>query len=127
MRLNFSRSKRNKSHLEGFFEFQLKAWGLTNYVRELRFDPERRSRFDFAFPKHKVAVEIEGGNFVRGRHARGAGRMKDQEKHNRATRQGWRVFYYSTMEQMRDFYNDYAELLAMDEENNKKLSGGTNP
>ena len=35
--------------------------------REFRFC-ERRWRFDFAWPSHKVAVEIDGGIFIHGRH-----------------------------------------------------------
>lgn len=59
--------------------------------REYRFAPPRRWRFDFAWPEQWVAVEVEGGAFVGGRHTRGAAFEKDAEKHSEATAMGWRV------------------------------------
>jgi hypothetical protein len=58
---------------------------------EHRFDPERRWRFDYAWPDALVALEVEGGVFTGGRHTRGAGFLKDIEKYNRAAVLGWRV------------------------------------
>lgn len=60
-------------------------------VSEYRFDPIRHWRFDWALPSHKVALEVEGGAFSRGRHTRGAGFVKDMEKYNAATLAGWKV------------------------------------
>jgi len=62
------------------------------FVREHRFHPVRRWRFDYAWPQHKVALEIEGAAFMRGRHTRGAGFRNDIAKYNAATLLGWRVF-----------------------------------
>ena len=81
------------SDLEVFF---LRRWhalvpGAPEPVSEYRFC-ERRWRFDFAWPEQKVAVECEGGIWVRGRHTRGKGFEADCEKYNRATADGWRVF-----------------------------------
>ena len=64
--------------------------------REYRFAPPRRWRFDFAWdlaypPTGKVAVEVDGGSFVSGRHTRGAGFEKDIEKLNEAALRGWIV------------------------------------
>ena len=65
-----------------------------------RFHPERRWRFDFAFPAELVAVEVDGGIFAAengteaGRHARGVGRLKDYEKRNAAAELGWFVLCY---------------------------------
>lgn len=65
-----------------------------------RFHPERKWRFDFAFPAELVAVELDGGIFaaengqVAGKHARGVGRMKDYEKRNAAAELGWFVLCY---------------------------------
>ena len=60
-------------------------------AREYRFAPPRRWRFDYAFPQHKVAVEVEGGVWIRGRHTRGAGFVKDLEKYSEAAILGWAV------------------------------------
>ncbi len=65
-------------------------------TREHRFDSERQWRFDFAWPRYLVAVEIEGGIFGRGRHSRGAAYTKDCEKYNAATCAGWKVLRYTT-------------------------------
>lgn len=59
-------------------------------VREHRFHATRRWRFDFAFPSQKLAIEIDG----RGRHQTVAGVRSDCEKHNEATRMGWRVLHF---------------------------------
>jgi very-short-patch-repair endonuclease len=64
--------------------------------REYRFHPNRRWRFDFAFPDEMLAVEIEGGIWTGGRHGRGAGFEKDCEKYNHAAIMGWTVLRYST-------------------------------
>ena len=64
---------------------------LPEPVREYRFAPPRRWRFDFAFPDAKVALEIEGGIWTAGRHSRGAGMRDDMEKYNAAACAGWRV------------------------------------
>ena len=67
-------------------------------VREYRFHPMRQWRFDFAWPEHRVAVEIDGGMFVHGRHQRGPQFAKDCEKLNQATLLGWRVLRYTTID-----------------------------
>lgn len=60
-------------------------------VREFRFHPTRRWRFDFALPEHRVAVEVEGGVWIGGRHTSPKGFIGDIEKYNTATLMGWRV------------------------------------
>jgi len=64
---------------------------LPTPTRELRFAPPRRWRFDFAWPEHKLAVEVEGATWTAGRHTRGAGFAKDAEKLNEAALRGWLV------------------------------------
>jgi very-short-patch-repair endonuclease len=61
---------------------------------EHRFHPKRRWRFDAAFPERKIAVEIDGGVFVQGRHTRGVGYKNDCEKFNAAALLNWRVFHF---------------------------------
>jgi len=58
---------------------------------ELRFHPSRRWRFDYAWPDYRVALELEGGAWVRGRHTRGKGFLNDCEKYNSAVMLGWKL------------------------------------
>jgi hypothetical protein len=58
---------------------------------EHRFHVTRRWRFDYAWPEHLIALEVEGGVWVGGRHTSGAGFVKDMEKYNEAACLGWRI------------------------------------
>jgi len=66
---------------------------LPRPVPEFRFALHlgRKWRFDWAWPSRFVALEIDGGLFVGGRHARGAGIRADMEKLNEAAALGWCV------------------------------------
>lgn len=58
-------------------------------VAEYRFHPAREWRFDFAIPARHVAIEVEGGAFIGGRHIRPEGYLRDMEKYNEAAAAGW--------------------------------------
>lgn len=90
-----------KSKLEKLFDFHWEAMrmeisqsrpGDLILEEEVRFHPTRRWRFDYAHPAAQVAIEIEGGVWVGGRHTRPAGYEKDCEKYNAAAAMGWTVF-----------------------------------
>lgn len=68
---------------------------LPEPVREYRFAPPRRFRFDFCWPDRGVAAEVDGGAYTQGRHTRGPGFERDCEKMNLATLRGWRVFRFT--------------------------------
>lgn len=68
--------------------------GLPAPIREHRFHPVRRWRFDLAFIDHRVAVEIDGATWTQGRHTRGSGFILDCEKLNTAAAMGWRVLRF---------------------------------
>lgn len=81
------------SKLELEFELLWQALGgKPPDAKEFKFHPVRKWRFDYAWVKQKVAVEIEGGSWVGGRHNRARGFAKDCEKYNAAASQGWLVF-----------------------------------
>lgn len=65
--------------------------GLPVPVAEYAFHPTRKWRFDWAFPVQQLAVEVEGGSWMRGRHTRGDGFTKDIEKYAEALCAGWRI------------------------------------
>ena len=79
------------SDLEESVAWQVRVAGLPAPEREYRFSERRRFRFDFAWPDHKVALEVDGGEWVNGRHVRGAGVRRDAEKQCLAAVEGWRV------------------------------------
>ena len=79
------------SVLESALALQIRGVQLPEPEREFRFHPVRKWRFDFAWPAQMLAVEIEGGVFVTGRHSRGLGMLADMEKSATAMMMGWRV------------------------------------
>jgi very-short-patch-repair endonuclease len=79
------------SRLTDEMALHMRAAELPEPVLEHRFHPVRRWRFDFAWPDRKVALEVEGGVWISGRHTRAAGYINDTEKYNEAVLLGWRV------------------------------------
>jgi hypothetical protein len=75
------------------FDKLCRLWHLAIPVAEYRFalTEGRAWRFDWAWPKHRIALEVEGGAFVRGRHVRGKGYIEDMHKYNTAQLLGWIV------------------------------------
>lgn len=70
-----------------------KACGLPAHRCEHVFHPARKWRFDYAWPEHRLALEVQGGIWTQGRHTRGAALLKEWEKLNAAAALGWRVMY----------------------------------
>ena len=70
---------------------------------EYIFHPTRQWRFDMAWPEIKLAIEIEGGIYGRGKpcptckqrrkgaHGSVTGLLRDIEKYNQATYHGWKI------------------------------------
>ena len=83
------------SKLEETLALQIRVTKLPPPLREFRFHPQRRWRFDFAWPAAKLAVEVEGGVYSGGRHTRGKGFENDCEKQNSAVLRGWRVLRFT--------------------------------
>lgn len=76
------------------------AWKTTgdhllggDLVAEHKFHPSVGWRFDWAFPRYRVAVEVDGGQWMEsgGRHARDS----DRDKLNAAASMGWIIFRFS--------------------------------
>jgi very-short-patch-repair endonuclease len=81
----------NPSPLEQRLAHAIQAAGLPTPEREHRFHETRQWRMDFAWPEAQVALEVEGGIWVRGRHARPKGFAEDCCKLNEAALAGWTV------------------------------------
>ena len=74
--------------------------GLPPAVTEHPVVPDRAWRFDHAFPQYKVALEVNGGEWIQGRHTRPQGYVHDLEKLNAAQVAGWIVIQF-TPDQLR--------------------------
>lgn len=85
---------RKQSGFEKELLFRIKAARLPMPEPEYRFHPERKWRFDFAYPQRKIAIECEGAVWTRGRHTRGSGFIADCHKYNSAALLGWIVLRY---------------------------------
>lgn len=89
------------SKAEEEFALHLKVMKVKGFEREYKFHAKRRWRFDFAHPKLKLAVEIEGitswgknkdGSMKIGRHQSAKGIKGDLEKYDEAMRLGWTIY-----------------------------------
>ena len=76
---------------DALFRALLRTHRLPEPVSEHRFAPPRRWRFDYAWPDRRLALEVEGGAWTRGRHTRGKGFIADCEKYSVAAVRGWRI------------------------------------
>ena len=84
---------KKKSVWEETLAFQIRAAGLPSPEREYRIIPDRRFRWDFCFHEARLAVEVQGGIYVKGAHSTGTGIERDAEKLNLATCAGWRTIF----------------------------------
>lgn len=83
---------------QGLIRAYAKAAGLPEPVPEYVFAAPRKWRFDYAWPDQKVALEVQGGLFIKGRHTQGSWLLKEHEKLNTAAALGWRVCYCTPTE-----------------------------
>lgn len=97
---------------EAVLELLLKH-GKVRYLKEYRFHPTRKWRFDFAVLPltYQIAIEVEGGVFSGGRHTRGQGYQGDLEKYNEAALLGWTVLRYSTQQVNEKVLYDIRQLI----------------
>jgi hypothetical protein len=90
----------------------LRASGVP-FINEHQFTSTRRYRFDVAVPSMMLAVEYEGifsnDNGQNG-HTGVKAYVKDCEKYNLATVQGWKVLRY-TAKNYKHFIDDFKQLL----------------
>jgi very-short-patch-repair endonuclease len=93
--------KLRKSEWEDHLETRLIQSGLGGYVKEFKAIPGRKYEWDFAYPKAKLLIEVQGATYVKGSHSTGTGIRRDCEKLNLATIAGWRCLLF-TSDMVRD-------------------------
>ena len=84
------------SDIEDDLLLQIKKAKMPTPEREYRFHPVRKWRVDFAYPADSIAIEVEGGTWVHGRHNRGGGFEKDCEKYNELAIAGFLLFRFTS-------------------------------
>jgi very-short-patch-repair endonuclease len=91
-----ARRKAMRERWENLLAAHLRLHRVTGWVQQHAFARKigRRWLFDFAFPDLGLAIEVEGGEWVQGRHTRPVGFRQDCEKYNAAAEMGWRVLKY---------------------------------
>lgn len=77
---------------------------------EYKFDKKRLFRFDIAVPGMMLAVEYEGIFSDKSGHTSAGGYIKDCDKYNMATVQGWRILRY-TGNNYKNFARDFNKLI----------------
>lgn len=105
------KSIKGPSELEQLFMNQVRAAGLPLPGVEVHFAKERVGsatgirkrlkkyglkdwRFDFVWRAHRVAVEINGGNYVQGRHSNATALTDEYRKINKAQQLGYKVLLF---------------------------------
>jgi very-short-patch-repair endonuclease len=91
--------KTPKKAQNDMFTFYIRQKLGVECVREYRFHPDRQWRFDYAIPSLRIAIEIDGGIWINGRHNRASGYIGDMEKFNAAATLGWVVLKFTPQEQ----------------------------
>lgn len=97
-----TRNIRNKEkYNDPFIQFIKQELGIELWP-EFYFCTERQFRIDYAIPGHKIAIEQEGGIFMKGNsgHSSGVGIARDMEKNNLLVSKGWRLIRRQPSEMM---------------------------
>jgi hypothetical protein len=86
-----TKSKRPKLPKIDLFIVLVKKELNIDLVTEYQFHPERKWRFDYAILEHKIAIEQEGGIWMKGKgaHSRPTGILRDMQKYTQANIFGW--------------------------------------
>ena len=115
---------RKKSQLEDPFA-QWLSFKNIKFVRQFRPFKERKFSCDFLLSDYNVIIEIEGGQWINGRHQRGTGYKNDIEKYNMITLAGYKILRLTTDHFMRISKDSYAvsgyssKIIDMIQENHK--------
>ena len=83
------------SDLERKIMTQIRQYGLPEPETQAMLIPGRKWRWDLAWPSKRLAVEVQGGIWTRGKHGRGSGILNDMDKLNAAQLAGWRVLQFA--------------------------------
>jgi hypothetical protein len=111
-RKSVAKELRGKWELPFIAMFKERHGSLPQPVREFKFHPDRKWRFDLYWKTARLGVELHGGG-QRGRHCRLKGLSNDTQKCNSAQRFGLMLLAYTTIElkKMQDVVDEVAEVV----------------
>jgi very-short-patch-repair endonuclease len=100
------------SPLERHLLTHIRMCGLPEPETQYRLLENRRFKWDFAWPGHRLLVEVQGGTWCGGAHARPKGISRDCEKLNIAQIHGWQQLSFTSdqirggqaIQTLRDFF-----------------------
>lgn len=96
-----------QSHLETKVADDLRDCQLLDGCKpQHKFHPHRKWLIDFAWPRYRIALEVNGGTYSRGRHSRGTGQRNDYEKWSEASILGWLVILVDSKDVNRKVHID---------------------
>ncbi len=101
------RPRREKITPPTFPEYITQQFGVV-CTPEYQFHFGRKWRFDFAIIPLRIAVEVEGGTWINGRHIRPQTYLRDLEKYNHAASLGW-LLLRTTPQEL--YSQQFAELI----------------
>lgn len=96
-----TQSANRPSKAKSWLSWNLMYWANEHALElkeEHKFHPERKWRFDWAFPAVKIAVEYEGIFSEKSRHTNMKGYSGDVVKYNTAVADGWRIIRATAMD-----------------------------
>lgn len=105
--------KPNKKYFEDLVDRRIIMANLPVPQTQYKFLIDRKFKFDFAWPDRKIALECEGGVYIRGRHTRPMGFINDCRKYNLAALNGWTVLRY-TPDMLKDIIDDLRRIFKND-------------
>lgn len=84
--------KNKEKYNDPFIQFVKQELGIEIWP-EFYFCTERQFRIDYAIPQYKIAIEQEGGIYMKGNsgHSSGIGIARDMEKNNLLVSKGWKL------------------------------------
>lgn len=101
------------------FERILQSYG--EVTPEYKFHPKRKWKFDYCYTREKLAIEIEGGIWIRGRHNSPKGYKKDMDKYNKCEILGYRLLRYSPDLLMRAETHDEIQMVLKQQREKQEL------
>lgn len=100
------------SELEKLFELHWESlFPHLDLYAEQKLIPSRRFRFDFVHYPSRIAIEINGGNWIFGRHTRPDALNSEYEKVLLAAREGYTVLFLSQDQVTREYVQLLGEII----------------